>query len=386
MIKRTIRCLFACAVLVLLLSSCTTTVSVMNHVPAEVNMSRMKNLAVASVNVADDVAARSPVVKVVGSFSGADSRIRVFTGWSSLIPGNLGKYAQGILLEKMGNTDYFKISMPADTDALFSTGKMLGKTRQLFIDAGIDAILSSRLSILSYNEYITSRERISYDSALGKNVVVGIDYYLETSMVIGFEYNVVGVEQNRLVTSRNYTRTVENETLAATFLYGSSGMSDGKLSFVINSAPVLTSEYREAISQMVSQVAEDLAPRWERAYEPLMKNRAKIKSLDEAYKMADAGNYHTACRIFLDCWESRKDLAAGYNAAILMYAKGDLEDAIALMREVVETTGYSKAWDKLKQLEKTLEQWRLADLQMSEAPVAADAMVEEFEIRNFFGR
>ncbi len=372
------------ALTILVLASCSTTVSVKSHVPSEVNMSSLRTLAVASVAVSDKLNVSTPSVKKITVGSGVDSTVRIFSGWNSTIEKTLAKYAQDKMYQSLKQTDYFTLVNPSNTDALFKEGKMLGQTRQRFMDAGIDAIISTKLSILSFDEYITSQKRTEYDFETKTNKDVGIDYYFETSMVINFEYNVVGVAQNKIVTSGSANRDIEDRTLAAIYRYGTKGISDGKFTYAISSAPRLDEYYRNAVASLVSNIAIELAPRWVYSTETLMDNKNKIESIKEAYKLASDGNYYEAYSLFNAEWNSSFDLASGYNAAILLYARGMLSEAIDYMSNVCDVTYSTQAEAKLYSMKEAQRLWNIADQQVN--GTVPDATVEEFEIRNFFGR
>lgn len=372
------------ALTILVLASCSTTVSVKSHVPSEVNMSSLRTLAVASVAVSDKLNVSTQSVKTITVGSGVDSTVRIFSGWNSTIEKTLAKYAQDKMYQSLQQTDYFTLVNPSNTDALFKEGKMLGQTRQRFMDAGIDAIISTKLSILSFDEYITSQNRTEYDFVTKTNKDVGIDYYFETSMVINFEYNVVGVAQNKIVTSGSANRDIEDRTLAATYRYGTNGISDGKFTYAISSAPRLDEYYRNAVASLVSNIAIELAPRWVYSTETLMDNKNKIESIKEAYKLASDGNYYEAYSLFNAEWNSSFDLASGYNAAILLYARGMLSEAIDYMSNVCDVTYSTQAEAKLYSMKEAQRLWNIADQQVN--GTVPDATVEEFEIRNFFGR
>ena len=372
------------ALTILVLASCSTTVSVKSHVPSEVNMSSLRTLAVASVAVSDKLNVSTQSVKTITVGSGVDSTVRIFSRWNSTIEKTLAKYAQDKMYQSLQQTDYFTLVNPSNTDALFKEGKMLGQTRQRFMDAGIDAIISTKLSILSFDEYITSQNRTEYDFVTKTNKDVGIDYYFETSMVINFEYNVVGVAQNKIVTSGSANRDIEDRTLAATYRYGTNGISDGKFTYAISFAPRLDEYYRNAVASLVSNIAIELAPRWVYSTETLMDNKNKIESIKEAYKLASDGNYYEAYSLFNAEWNSSFDLASGYNAAILLYARGMLSEAIDYMSNVCDVTYSTQAEAKLYSMKEAQRLWNIADQQVN--GTVPDATVEEFEIRNFFGR
>ena len=64
------------ALTILVLASCSTTVSVKSHVPSEVNMSSLRTLAVASVAVSDKLNVSTQSVKTITVGSGVDSTDR----------------------------------------------------------------------------------------------------------------------------------------------------------------------------------------------------------------------------------------------------------------------------------------------------------------------
>lgn len=381
--KKSLLLLLIVLLAVVLCVSCKTTVQVKDHVPAAVNMGNLRSLAVSSVVTQGTSNYVSAFVRNSGIGSSPYATTpTIFTSWSSDLPGKFSSYIQEQLLSQLTSTDFFSLTSPTKTDNLFSEGKMLGQTRQRFLDAGIDAILSTRASISNFDEYLYTEERTEYNSTTRTNAVVGLNYYIKTTAALNFEYNIVSVDQNNLITSGNVSRNIDETTLAATLLYPTA-TSPARYSYQISSAPSLVTEIQSIAKSVVKELVDKLAPRWVYSTETLMDNKSKIKSMDAGYDYADSGNYNASYQVFLQEWNRSYDIPAGYNAAILLYACGDLEGAIAQMNQVVNVTGSPEAAGELADMKQKLSQWQLAQNQVD--GTVSDATVQEFEIRNFFG-
>lgn len=62
----------------------------------------------------------------------------------------------------------------------------------------------------------------------------------------------------------------------------------------------------------------------------------KNPQMKAADRYVKGGIYDSALDIYLDVWKSSKNVAAGYNAAILYEVTGDLDAGITLMKQVVD--------------------------------------------------
>lgn len=375
-----------CAAVLALGVSCSTFVQVRDHVPAAVNMSSMKKIAVTSTNVVNNYSNYSPnpYIRIQNAHIGApDSQIQLYTAWQGSLPATLGIHTQSSLCQKLSETDYFTVAEPTVADALYTSGVILGSTKDQFIQAGIDAVLSSRLTVLTYDEYIFSKEFYHTDQATGNKVADGINYYLKTTMAILLEYNVIGVEQSKLVISKNYNRKIEKETLVATYKYAA-GTEPARFTYKAYTAPSLLDDCRSAINDMLTGIVNDLAPRWVYSYEELLPNSAKVKEIDRGYELAQSANYSMAYDVFYDAWLRYGDVNSGYNAAILLYARGWLEDAVVLMQEVYTRTGSQRAYEKAQELKYKLQQAQIADAQVSGTTTGVNSSLNENEVWNIY--
>lgn len=357
-----------------LLASCATVVQVRDHIPSKINMSGIKSLAISPIDVVDGVRQSiPPMARTVSTGDGAD-QVKVFSSYSPFLCSQLGAELQGRLLDGLGRTGRFALVPPEETRRLFSEGSMLGSARKRFMEAGVDAILSSRLSLLSYDEFITSENRPVQPEA-GKTVT---DYYLNTSSVLVYDYRIVDVERNCLVASGSRDKKIEERSLVATYEKKADGT--GGFAFSAPGAPSLERLFREAADEIADGIPDDMVPRWEYSYETLMEGD---ETDEQALALAGAGDIGAAFAYFDGKWRASGGLPAGYNAAILLYAQGRLSDAVLYMREVAERTGSPQARGKLAELEDKRRLESIAERQLGDE--RPDATVEEFEIRQFFG-
>ena len=65
--------------------------------------------------------------------------------------------------------------------------------------------------------------------------------------------------------------------------------------------------------------------------------------------------YDNALRIYLEVWKSSKNPAAGVNAGIMYEVLGDLDSALAMVREVVDATANKTAMGEYNRLLKEKE-------------------------------
>ena len=71
-----------------------------------------------------------------------------------------------------------------------------------------------------------------------------------------------------------------------------------------------------------------------------------------ADKLVKDANYKQAIDLYYDIWYDTENVAAGYNAAILFEVHGQIDKAIALMKEVARKTGNPKAVQEVARLER----------------------------------
>ena len=69
------------------------------------------------------------------------------------------------------------------------------------------------------------------------------------------------------------------------------------------------------------------------------------RNLTRAARLVRAGNYDDALGIYRSMWETRRVKAAGFNAAVVLGARGDYDEALDILRLLRED--YPDDWDIL---------------------------------------
>ena len=93
-----------------------------------------------------------------------------------------------------------------------------------------------------------------------------------------------------------------------------------------------------------------------------MKDKTDDPRMEQADELVKGRIYDAALDLFLEVWDDTGNPAAGFNAAILYEITGDLDTAIAQMKEVARRTGEKKAMREYNRLLETQrEQQRLQE-------------------------
>jgi tetratricopeptide (TPR) repeat protein len=121
--------------------------------------------------------------------------------------------------------------------------------------------------------------------------------------------------------------------------------------------------YETIVDSFMPGIARQLAPYKVRETRRLMKDKGSV--MKQAARLAKSGVYEEALAIYLEVWSEDRNPAAGYNGAIVYEVTGNLDAAIALMKETVGVTdkrGVAREYQRLlrvreerKRLEEQLE-------------------------------
>jgi len=195
--------------------------------------------------------------------------------------------------------------------------------------------------------------------------------------------------KGNMVTITTYVRVVEVE-----YRYSLARARDGALIGPLvrkgtyrasaNSPGELMSEnecMRRAIDNGMAKLDQDVAPYSIRVTRTLESDPSKDKALkqkmDEAQAHVKAQSYVAARDAYVAIWESSKSIAAAINAAILIEALGETQEAANFMQTVLTATGSPKARDALARLNKELgEQAGLEQMAESRSQSQSEKAVE----------
>lgn len=337
--------LISLLVLVLLLAtSCFSTIGLRTLVPAEVNVAGYKTVAVQSTSYnysPVELIWRSIYVPIKGYVDPIYYQyLNVFTLFNSTTPTEVSNYTSKNLAKAI-DKGFFTVRGPELTDALITVGKNTGTVRQTLLNNGVDALLTSNISYMYYDEYITS-EPIYDTSVPNSTTIKGYNFYIVQKASVSLTYTVTDVEDNVLIA--NKTQSVSSGDLKT--LIGHTDPANIK-NFIpdtlVNKYYSATDIFKALVDDFFYTVTKQLTPHYEYSYFDMMSNKPKAESVKEAYNYVDNGNYQVALDLFVREYNTSAHIPSGYNAAVLYYALGQYEEAFNLAWDVYNKSGNSKA-------------------------------------------
>lgn len=375
--KRRIVSLFAILVIALVaFTSCSTSVALRTLVPASVNVSGYKTVAIRTTKDAtnwkyplyrDDYIAFKSNVN-----SKYFSKLKINTALGRNTSRDIAAYATSKVSDAL-DTGFYTLTNPEVTDALVLIGKNMGTVRSTLNEKGIDAILSTSITGMTYDEYITC-EKDSFTTKDNENK----DFYKERFYVVQkysviLTYTFTDVENNAVIAYNTISRSDEVKTLV--------GVTKNQKGDLERYSYITIKKASDLINELVRgiciQLRMELAPHYQTEYFSLMANKPKVKTLKPAYKFVDSGDYRLALELFLNQYNMTGHTPSGYNASILYYALGDYDDAFALASELYYKNGSTKAVELYKKMRDTKDRQDAALLQITSTEKSAVAPLNE---------
>ncbi|MDX9935372.1 MAG: hypothetical protein RBS30_10285 [Sphaerochaetaceae bacterium] len=343
---------------VVLLAGCATTVRVRHLVPAQIDMSDYRGVALASTEPYNFGFLGYPP-STVRDYTG-NSGYKIATGFGYFTESQVARYVTNEILRGLNNTDYFTVLPPAQTDTIIK-GKNLGyTTAEMFTRNGITALFTNSIDFMDIEEYIYAIEKemlVTVHPGTGavlnpaeKHIVK--TYHLMQKVAVTFTYEITDVRTGRSVLSK--TQTVRRERT-----YDLTGKP---LTGYV--APSLQPWIESMLDEIIDPLVYSIAPRWETSYLSLMPNKPEISRLEFAWEEVRRGNLGIAKEAFIEEWNKSQHIPSGYNAALLMEALGDIDEGIALMDQVYRRSGNSNVYGMLLKMRQRAEDQKRAETQM----------------------
>ena len=344
--KKTKSILVALAIaIVLIVTGCSTTIAVKTLVPAKVDVSGYKTIAVRST--------QDETRWIVPIFWNSDFPIRYdisdrYRGYlhvsshldfsvSSRITDTASK-----TIYKAINTGFFTVLEPSLIDSLVTVGEYGGSVRTELMNKNVDALLTTKVSDIYYDEYI-----IQETDFLNSKDSNGHDYkrtyfYAVQKYSISIFYTLTDVENNKIIASGTFSSGMTEKKTTLGWTRNAEGDFE-RASFV--DIPYASTLFSNLIKDFTDAFRNELSPHYTTVYFDFMKNKPEVKSLEKAYEALDSENWDTALRMFADEYAKSGHIPSGYNAAILYFATGKTETALAIAEELYSKHGSEKGLD-----------------------------------------
>jgi hypothetical protein len=324
--------MIAILAITMIITSCATTVTVSYMKPAKFNLSEYKNLAVATTEIGN-----APVFGNTRIYINYDNyNNSIITGYNRLVPSDIADYYTSEIYSDLSNSGLFKLIPPSQTDQYIRNLKYGITDSSKLYDMGADAIFTSDIEYLDYEEY-----PIYGDFIMVKNpdYIIGgteaqyiqsnerkVTIYQEAQMRIS--YSIIDLQTGYVLASNSYTDTVKN-----------------RVNYDYYYITTLTSEwmFKDIADDFILRTKDDLIPHTVYSSIELMDNKPKNNLADSAMNMVNNNQLVAAQSLFEQAWDETNHLPSGYNAALLLEAMGQRTNAIYLMKEVYNLTGSSDA-------------------------------------------
>ena len=335
--KKLLPVIFTLLSLIAVLTSCSTSIALTTLAPAAVDVSGYKTIAVMSTQ--DKTGWTYPLF------------------WNSYVPMHSVEPAYAALLRIMSNLDfnassrvvetasntiyssidngYFKVVSPAVTDALVTLGKNNGNVRTTLLNNGVDAILTTEITNIYYDEYIV-QERDKNPTTYNNESYYQINFYLVQKYAISINYVLQDVENTRIIATNTFSTDIQTRRTRLGHTVGNAGTFVKDSYYSIPKASELITGL---IRSFASDFRNELTPHSEVNYFDFKPNKPKVASLEAAYDALDDERWNLALSLFSEEYRKSGHLASGYNAAILYFAAGEHDKAFALLDELMRIYG-----------------------------------------------
>jgi len=350
-------------VLALVFTSCSTTIGISRLVPAQVDVSGYKTIAIRST--IDETHWKQPSFwNSYVPFLSVDQLYWQYMSMRSYLDFDASSVitnAASDMITKAVNTGFFTIMEPKLTDSIINIGQYNGNLRQTLLDNKVDAVLTTKITSMNYDEYITA-ERDTYQSVDkdGKKYF-SIRFYLVQTYSMSISYTLSDVENNKIIASGVFNSDNKKVKTKIGQTINEKGDYQAEKYYSIDSASTLL---KSLISQFADKFRNELSPHYVTSYFDFMPNKPEVKGLKVAYDAVDNGNYQTALTLFSDEYARSGHVASGYNAAILYFAVGDYQKAYDLCNDLYRNHGSADALDLMNTLKRIEASEKAAEQQI----------------------
>lgn len=332
----------------LVFSGCAATVTMSSMVPAQINLSSHRNLAVLSAEPYRFSLFDYPS-SLVRDLSGT-SPYRIESGFAAYSEREVARYLTERVIRDLQRSDYFTLLLPPASDRE-------GTRPENFRSLGYDALMTIRITDMDIDEYQYAKEEsviIPPADGMGgePTIVTELRHHVTQKVRYAVEFLIRDTYDGRIIASKSLSGTQEQSYRIEP------GSSNSRIATSMR--PWFTS-----LSDSFSREFVDLiSPHWVTKTVSLMKNKPEIRSLEVAYEAVKKGNPAVALDLFMHEWNRTKHIPSGYNAAIILDSMGEMERAIDLMRSVWQYSGNNTARMRLYEMERALEAHEKAQRQL----------------------
>ena len=195
------------------------------------------------------------------------------------------------------NTGFFSILEPKLTDSMITVGEYGGSVRQSLMQNNVDALLTTKISDLYYDEYITQETGFSQTDKVTGAKYTPLYFYAVQKYAITIFYTLTDVENNKIIASGTFSSGMQEEKTQLGRTKNAAGDFERTFYSYIPSASSLLSDL---IKEFSDSFRDELSPHYTTEYFTFMSNKPEVKSLERAYDALYDEHWDTALRLFAD--------------------------------------------------------------------------------------
>ncbi len=322
-------------VLIITLTGCSTTVAFDVLKPAEVNMSEYRTLAVFDYEPYE-LTKEYFAGKLILSYLFGSQEIGS-TGFRLYLDDEIARYMTDRTINTLGRTGYFTIIRPDQLRPFqnYNTAMLLSN-RSLYESLGVDAAILGTIEDMDYSETVDEREKKIWNEET-EVYDTQIEAYFIQEVELGISYTVVDVRQGTILA----TEYLSGRKRDSTFIKDPDTFQ----------APSLENLYKEIARGFETQISRKLAPYYVREYRNIKDDKSKDPRSKTAKEFIKSSMYKNALNLYLEMWYESGNTSAGFNAAIVYEVLGQFDSAIAVIKDVYDSTGLPDAYKEYKRLE-----------------------------------
>ncbi|MBN2050715.1 MAG: hypothetical protein JW760_09745 [Spirochaetales bacterium] len=317
-------------ILLLLITGCATSVRMVVTKPAEVNLAGVKNLSILDFEYVESTS-EVTLDKLL-----EDALSQLITGEDTSLSNEekMARYATNKMSESLAATDYFTLVDPGN----FKDSVDIMTNRMQFFDIlsgvyDVDGVLLGSILTMKTKETWETRIVMVLDELTGQEVEQEEEWVTRQAN-LEFEYRILSTDTSEVMVQKVFTRST----------------SDAKS---YEEYDRLTSEdlmYKRMVDEIVRTITRQLVPYQVTESRSLMKDKTKDQRMETADQFVKVAKYNEALEIFLSVWQQTRNIAAGFNAAIMYEALGNLDQAIVQMNDVLNVYPEKKVFRSLERL------------------------------------
>lgn len=311
--KKNLSFLTVILVLVVLLSSCATSIRATIERPAELDLNGADTMAVLPFQVEDNSMGGFQTVLVFGNVTNFFNQLNNSQNGST----DAAYYLTRQLEQGIAGSKYVELVYSDAVKGALNAGKQ----------APCDVYMAGYISKYD-NEIKEIKHTVKID---GQNVKVPY-YHREVSFVL--TYQIVDSETNRVISSKSGEVRANSDELE-----NPEELPD----------PMRT--LKPALDQAVSAIMKQIQPYTETKYISLLKDKTKDPDMKTADKYVKNGLFDAGRELYLNIYQTRGYFEAGYNAAIILEAQGKYQEAYDEMMELVRKFGDKRAISALNDIQ-----------------------------------